>query len=128
MATCIGSATEKYGKTRMIVSGLFVIAVTIIMLIIHGPFWISFMAVALLSLGYVMTQPLFAGVFNNLRNGKIRGVTLGLGTCLLFVGYGTGPVIFQYLLGFGIEHAIVLLALLELSLAFLSLQRLKNKA
>lgn len=126
MAVGIGTATQKYGSGKVILLGLLLVAVTVGLLVAYTPVWVATLAVAFLSVGYVMTQPLFAGIINNLRNGKTRGLALGLGTCLLFLGYGTGPIIFQYLLGFGLLHGLVMLAILAILLALLSVEKEKS--
>jgi len=74
-----------------------------------------------------MTQPFFVGIINNIRNGKTCAVTIGLGACLLFMGYGLGPVIFIYLLKLGIGQALTLLTILEICLGLLSWNPIKIK-
>jgi hypothetical protein len=74
-----------------------------------------------------MTQPLFAGIISTLRNGNIRSQALDLGICLLFLGYGTGPIVFQYLLNFGLIPALMLLGLLEGALVILSIEHIRKK-
>ncbi len=75
----------------------------------------------ILSLGYDMTQPLFAGIVTSL-GGKRAGQAMGLNVFILFVGFGLGSLIFGELirLGFGIAFGIfagVELILMALSLA-----------
>jgi len=53
--------------------------------------------VTTLSLGYDMTQPLFAGMVTMVGNEQTRGLAVGLSACILFLGYGAGAIIFQTL-------------------------------
>ena len=127
MAIAIATATERYGRTKIIFAGMFLISLTIGLLIIKAPFWISMLATGFLSVGYVMTQPLFIGIINSIKNGKTCAVTIALGTCLLFLGYGLGPIIFLYLIKLGIAQVITLLTILEICLALLSWSHVKIK-
>jgi len=127
MAVAIATATARYGRYKVVFAGLFVITLTIGLLVIKAPFWISMLATGFLSVGYVMTQPFFVGIINNIRNGKTCAVTIGLGACLLFMGYGLGPVIFIYLLKLGIGQALTLLTILEICLGLLSWNPIKIK-
>ncbi len=72
-----------------------------------------------LSLGYDMTQPLFAGIVTSL-GGKRAGQAMGLNVFTLFVGFGLGSLIFGELLRFGFGVAFGLFAAVELTIALLS--------
>jgi hypothetical protein len=54
----------------------------------------------LLSLGYDMTQPLFAGIVTSL-GGKRPGQAMGLNVLSLFVEFGLDSLVFGVLLRFG---------------------------
>jgi len=59
----------------------------------------------ILSLGYDMTQPLFAGIVTSL-GGKRPGQAMGLNVFTLFVGFGLGSLIFGEVLRFGFGTAL----------------------
>jgi predicted MFS family arabinose efflux permease len=127
MAVSITTAIARYGSYKVIFAGLFVITLTIGLMAVQAPFWVSMLATGFLSIGYVMTQPFFVGIINSFRNGKTSIITIGFGACLLFMGYGLGPVIFLYLLKFGIGRALILLTILEICLGLLSWKPVKIK-
>lgn len=56
-------------------------------------------AVALLSLGYDLTQPLLAGIVTQLPGS--RGQAMGFNVFTLFIGFGRGSLLFQELLRLG---------------------------
>ena len=73
-----------------------------------------------LSLGYDLTQPLFAGIVTSL-NEKRAGQAMGLNVFCLFSGFGIGSLLFAEALRYGFGHALGLLAILEILLALCSL-------
>jgi len=73
----------------------------------------------ILSLGYDMTQPLFAGIVTSL-GGRRAGQAMGLNVFTLFVGFGLGSLIFGELLRFGFGVVLALFAIVELTAALLS--------
>lgn len=79
----------------------------------------AIVVVTALSLGYDMTQPLFAGVVTSL--GGIRaGQAMRLNVFTLFVGFGLGSPLFGELLRLSFGEALGLFAGVELLLALLS--------
>ncbi len=72
-----------------------------------------------LSLGYDMTQPLFAGIVTSL-GAKRPGQAMGLNVFTLFVGFGLGSLIFGEMLRFGFEGALSVFAAVELAIGLLS--------
>jgi predicted MFS family arabinose efflux permease len=127
LSVSISIATERFGRREILGAGLCIVTATVFILNIYTSFWISVFAVALLSTGFVMTQPLYTGIVRNLRNGQTSGLTVGLGTGLLFLGYGAGPVFFQLLLRFNTNYALSALAVLEVLLFLCSLENYDKK-
>lgn len=62
-----------------------------------SPLVLTVAVVTLLSLGYDMTQPLFAGIVT-LLGGKRAGQAMGLNVLTLFIGFGLGSLLFGELL------------------------------
>jgi predicted MFS family arabinose efflux permease len=117
MGVSIGKAADRVGRRKIVPFGLVIGAFMVLVLAFKTPLWVGIIAVAILSLGYDMTQPLFAGMISGLGNNSTRGQAMGLGSCLLFLGYGIGAIIFQLLLNTGLSSALVVFAVLEIILA-----------
>ena len=79
-----------------------------------------------LSLGYDMTQPLFAGIVTSL-GGKRAGQAMGLNVFMLFVGFGLGSLVFGEMLRFGFGAALGMFTAVELALALLSLRLFRSE-
>ena len=79
-----------------------------------------------LSLGYDMTQPLFAGIVTSL-GGKRAGQAMGLNVFMLFIGFGLGSLIFGELLRYSFAAALGVFAVVEMTLALLSLALFRSE-
>jgi predicted MFS family arabinose efflux permease len=115
----IGRAADRWGRARLIPIGLVLSALAAGVLIAYFPIAFAPVVAMVLSLGYDMTQPLFAGIVTSL-GGKRGGQAMGLNVFTLFVGFGLGSLIFGELLRFGFATALALFAITELSAAVLS--------
>lgn len=116
----IGRAVDRKGRNRLLPVGLAIGAVAAGMLILDLPLLAAGLAVTLLSLGYDMTQPLFAGIVTSLAS-KRPGQAMGFNVFLLFVGFGLGSLLFGALLRPGFEPVLEIFAIVELSLALAAL-------
>lgn len=128
MGITIGKAADRFGRRKIIPIGLIIGAATVMTLALKVPLIGAGIAVAVLSLGYDMTQPLFAGMISRLGSNAVRGQAMGLGACMLFLGYGAGSIVFQLLLTSGLDHALIIFSLLELSLTIASIKLFKNQS
>jgi len=115
----IGRAADRWGRARLIPMGLTLSAVASSVLMLGFPIVLAPAVAMLLSLGYDMTQPLFAGIVTSL-GGQRAGQAMGLNVFTLIVGFGLGSLIFGALLRFGFGTALGLFTLVELSAALLS--------
>jgi predicted MFS family arabinose efflux permease len=115
----IGRAADRWGRARLIPLGLVLSALAAAALILGFPVILAPVVAMALSLGYDMTQPLFAGIVTSL-GGKRAGQAMGLNVFTLFVGFGLGSLIFGELLRFGFEVALGLFAVVEMTVALLS--------
>jgi predicted MFS family arabinose efflux permease len=116
----IGRAADRWGRARLIPIGLFLGALAAAVLLLDFPMVLAPVVAMVLSLGYDMTQPLFAGIVTSL-GGRRAGQAMGLNVFTLFVGFGLGSLIFGELLRLSFGVALGLFAGVELVLALLSL-------
>jgi predicted MFS family arabinose efflux permease len=102
-------------------------AIAVLMLLEDVPLAWFVVPVALLSLGYDMTQPLFAGIVTDV--GRARpGQAMGLNVCMLFIGFGLGSLVFRQLLVAGFPMAFGIFAVIEAGLAILAWGLFRDEA
>lgn len=112
----IGRLADRWGRRFLIPAGLFIATFSAAMLIVNLSLVLAAIAVTTLSLGYDMTQPLFAGIVTSL-NQKRAGQAMGLNVFCLFSGFGVGSLLFAEALRCGLGVALGLFAILEVLLA-----------
>jgi predicted MFS family arabinose efflux permease len=78
------------------------------------PVLLAALAVTAISLGYDLTQPLFAGVVTRLGGKERGGQAMGLNVFALFVGFGLGSFIFGEALRLGFDQALFIFAGIQL--------------
>lgn len=105
----IGRAADRWGRRWLVPAGLAIAAVAATVLVVDVPLVAAAVAVALLSLGYDMTQPLLAGIVTTL-GGRRGGQAMGLNVFTLFTGFGLGSLLFGEALRLGFAAALVLFA------------------
>ena len=118
LGVSIGKAADRSGRKNLTSIGLAAGAVSVMVMSFKVPLWIAAVAVTTLSLGYDMTQPLFAGMVTGISPDSNRGQAVSLAACLLFLGYGVGSLCFQQMLYFGLDFALWIFISLELILLF----------
>ncbi len=116
----IGRTADRLGRARLLPIGLGISALGAALLIMGFPLIVAPVVAMVLSLGYDMTQPLFAGIVTS-RGAKRPGQAMGLNVFTLFVGFGLGSLIFGEMLRFGFEGALSVFAAVELAIGLLSL-------
>jgi predicted MFS family arabinose efflux permease len=102
----IGRVADRFGRSYLIPLGLVLAGACAAALALDIPIVVAPVLVTLLSLGYDLTQPLLAGIVTDL--GPKRGQAVGLMAFILFVGFGTGSLIFGAMLPLGIATDLVL--------------------
>lgn len=112
----IGRAADRYGRGRLIPIGLALGAVAAVALIADMPLIAAALLITILSLGYDMTQPLFAGLVTSI-GAQRPGQAMGLNVFMLFVGFGLGSLLFGEVLRHGFAAALGTFALVELAIA-----------
>ncbi len=100
----IGRLADRYGRSQLIPVGLLIAGASAAALSLDMPLIGAPILVTLLSVGYDLTQPLLAGIVTDL--GPNRGQAMGLNVFTLFVGFGSGSLLFGAMLPFGIETAL----------------------
>ncbi len=105
----IGRLADRYGRARLIPLGLALGAAAALLLAAHLHIVLAALVVALLSLGYDLTQPLLAGIVTDLS--AKRGQAMGLNVFTPFVGFGLGSFVFQLLLPLGFSAALAVFGL-----------------
>lgn len=116
----IGRFADHWGRARLLPLGLFLGALSAATLLLDFPMILAPVVAMVLSLGYDMTQPLFAGIVTS-PGGQRAGQAMGLNVFTLFVGFGLGSLVFGELLRLSFGVALGLFAGVELILALLSL-------
>ena len=90
----IGRAADRWGRRRLIAPGLGVAAIGVALLIPQVSLLVAVAAVTIISLGYDLTQPLFAGIVIELGGKQQGGQAMGLNVSALFIGFGIGSFLF----------------------------------
>lgn len=122
----IGRAADWWGRARLLPIGLGLSALAGALLILGFPMILAPVVAMLLSLGYDMTQPLFAGIVTSL-GGKRPAQAMGLNVFTLFVGFGLGSLVFGEVLRFGFAPALVLFVVIELAAVLISLRLFRSE-
>lgn len=115
----IGRVADRWGRRWLVPAGLGIAAASAAFLVLEIPLFGAVLAVTLLSLGYDMTQPLFAGIVTAL-DGKRAGQAMGLNVFALFTGFGLGSLLFGETLRLGFPVALSLFVGAQLLAALLA--------
>ncbi len=109
----IGRAADRWGRRRLIAPGLGVAAIGVALLIPQVPLLVAVAAVTIISLGYDLTQPLFAGIVTELGGKQQRGQAMGLNVSALFIGFGIGSFLFGEALIWGFSSALTMFTAIQ---------------
>lgn len=113
----IGKAADRWGRRWILPAGLAVGAVSVIGLVPLAGVVIAAVVVMILSIGFALTQPLFAGIVTDLGGKERGGQAMGLNVFLLFNGFGLGAFLFGELLRVDFATALIIFAVGEIVLA-----------
>jgi predicted MFS family arabinose efflux permease len=122
----IGRAADRWRRARLLPIGLGLSTLAVALLIVGFPVILAPVVAMLLSLGYDMTQPLFAGIVTSL-GGNRPGQAMGLNVFTLFVGFGLGSLIFSEMLRFGFETTLGTFMTVESIAAVLSIRLFRSE-
>lgn len=78
------------------------------------PLSVTIAAITILSLGYDLTQPLFAAIVTDLSGGQSLGQKMGLTVFTLFAGFGIGGLIFGEVLRLGFIPTLTIFSTVQL--------------
>jgi predicted MFS family arabinose efflux permease len=109
----IGRAADRWGRRWLVPAGLGIASLSVAALILDIPLLAAPVVAATLSLGYDMTQPLFAGIVTDLDK-KRAGQAMGLNVFFLFTGFGVGSLLFGEALRLGFGTALAIFSGLQL--------------
>lgn len=121
----IGKLADRYGRARIIPSGVLVAGLCALTLAVDAPLPVVVIAIAALSLGYDMTQPLLGGIVTDLP-GTV-GQAVGLMAFVLFIGFGLGSLVFQVLLVAGFPLALAVFGTAALLAAGIGLRLFREE-
>ncbi len=102
----LGKLADRYGRNKIIPLGLFLGAVTVLLLSQNFSLAASCVLVALLSLGFDLSHPLFAAIVTTFSSKK--GAATGLFAFFLFSGYGLGSLGLTLIVNIGLDRAFQL--------------------
>jgi len=102
----LGRFADRYGRNRIIPLGLFLGAAAVLLLSQHFNLVASCVLVALLSLGFDLSHPLFAAIVTTFSSKK--GAATGLFAFFLFSGYGLGSLVLSLIVNIGLDRAFQL--------------------
>lgn len=99
----LGKLADRYGRNRIIPIGIAVSAFAVFLLSQNLSLTLSNVLVALLSLGFDLSHPLFAAIVTTFS--KRKGAATGLFAFFLFLGYGLGSLLLSLIVHIGLEKS-----------------------
>lgn len=121
----IGRLADRLGRSKLIPMGIVISGLSALTFSLDLPLIAMNLVVAVLSLGYDMTQPLLAGIVTTLHPN--RGVAMGVNVFMLFVGFGLGSLIFSGILPWGIMTAFIVFGIAALLVAGIAFPLFKSE-
>jgi len=100
----VGKLADKFGRNKIIPVGILVGGLSAILLSQNYPLIASCAFIATLSLGFDLTQPLYAAIITTLSPKK--GAATGLFAFFLFMGYGMGSLVFSLMINIGLNQTL----------------------
>lgn len=121
----LGKLADKFGRNKIIPAGIMVGALSAILLSINYSLIFSCFCIATLSLGFDLTQPLYAAIITTISPKK--GAATGLFAFFLFMGYGLGSLIFSLIVGIGLNATFMLFGSVAVTVAIIALRAFRNE-
>jgi predicted MFS family arabinose efflux permease len=121
----LGKLADKFGRNKIIPIGIFVGALSAIILGMDYSLLISCICIATLSLGFDLTQPLYAAIITTLSPKK--GAATGLFAFFLFMGYGLGSLFFSLIVNIGLNQTFMLFGGVAIIVAYVATKSFKEE-
>lgn len=121
----LGKLADKYGRNKIIPIGILLGALSAIFLGTYNSLPAGCFFVATLSLGFDLTQPLYAAIITTLSPQK--GAATGLFAFMLFMGYGLGSLIFSLMVNIGLNHTFVLFGVAAVLASCIAVRTFKDE-
>lgn len=121
----LGKLADKFGRNRIIPAGILVGALSAIALGMNYTLAASCFFIGTLSLGFDLTQPLYAAIITTLSPKK--GAATGLFAFFLFMGYGSGSLIFSLMVNMGLNQTFLLFGAAAIVVAGIATICFKNE-
>ncbi|WP_316828578.1 MULTISPECIES: MFS transporter [Pedobacter] len=121
----LGKLADKFGRHKIIPIGIFVGALSAIILGMDYSLFISCIAIGTLSLGFDLTQPLYAAIITTLSPKK--GAATGLFAFFLFMGYGLGSLVFSLIVNIGLNQTFMLFGAVAAFVAYVATKNFKEE-
>ena len=115
----IAKLADRLGRNHLITVGLAMTGLSSLIFAIKSPILVAVILVTTVSLGYDLTQPLFAGIITNLS--PKRGIAMGLNVFLLFTGFGFGSLIFSFFFRWGLSTAYIAFGIIAILATILAI-------
>lgn len=115
----IGRAADRVGRRALIPLGLLLAGAGALALALQVGLVLAAIAVTVVSLGYDLTQPLFAAIVTTL-DPKRPGQAMGLNVFALFTGFAVGSAVFAAVLHGGLGRALATFGGVQLLLALVA--------
>lgn len=121
----LGKLADKFGRNKIIPIGILVGALSALSLSINYSLVISCISIATLSLGFDLTQPLYAAIITTLSPKK--GAATGLFAFFLFMGYGLGSLVFSLIVNIGLNQTFRLFGIVAVVVAGIAISNFKEE-
>lgn len=128
LGSTIGRAADRWGRSRLIAPGLGIAAFGAATMMFDVPVLVAALAVTVVSLGYDLTQPLFAGIVTDLGGEQRGGQAMGLNVFMLFTGFGLGSLLFGEALQLGFGTALAIFSAVQLLATFAAIPLFRSEA
>ena len=124
----IGRMADKWGRYRILIPGLGVAALATALMATDISLVMAAIAVTLISLGYDLTQPLFAGIVTELGGKRQGGQAMGLNVFALFTGFGLGSLLFGEIMRLGFNTALLIFTGIQIVVMLLAIPLFKTES
>ncbi|WCT10328.1 MFS transporter [Mucilaginibacter jinjuensis] len=122
----LGKLADKFGRNKIIPIGILVGALSAIFLSMNYSLAASCIFIATLSLGFDLTQPLYAAIITTLSPKK--GAATGLFAFFLFMGYGLGSLVFSLIVNIGLNQTFRLFGIVAVVVSCIAVKVFRNAA